>query len=199
MDASSVPDVFVLGDPLGSRAFRGEIVSDVDTFALTRGEVTPSRPILVKHDRGATLYDVIWTTNAAPVIISDRAARLLEENQVSGWSTYEVDLRDRDGDVIDGYSGLSVLGRCGPIRDDLSPSIEAVYPGGRTKRRLGWRFDPDTWDGSDIFVPSDGSAVKFVTDSVRGLLERAKVRNLTLRNAATIKRLVLGHGASGRP
>lgn len=186
-----VEDLYVLKDPLGSRAFRGRVVSDVETYALTRGESRPRDPVVVKHDQGGTLYDVIWTTNVAPLIVSTRVVELLETNKVSGWGSYDVELIAKSGERVDGYVGLSINGRCGPIRDELSPVVDAIYPGRRTQRHLGWYFDTKSWDGSDMFVPSDGSVVVFITDPVRRILDKGKVGNLSLRRASEVRRILL--------
>ena len=126
---------------------------------------------------GATLYDVIWTGNVAPILVSDKVVELLTAEGVSGWGTYAVELRDKTRATVEGYSGFVVYGRCGPIRDELSPVVDVMRPGGITQMYKGWHFDHETWDGSDIFMPIMGG-IRFARDLVRRLFVRHKIRNV---------------------
>lgn len=123
------------------------------------------------------------TSNFAPLLISQRVVDLLAAEDVSGWDTFPVEVRDKNGSGVGGYSGLVVTGRCGPIRDRLSEIINEIMPGGIVKRYKGWYFDLPTWDGSDIFVTEGGGVLRFVRERVRALFVRHKVRNAKLIKA----------------
>lgn len=77
-----------------------------------------------------------------------------------------------------GYRGIAVTGRSGPIdhskgkRMILPPYVEDAPP---RKACVGYYFDPDTWDGGDIFAP-EGTTHFFVLDRVRKALVRNKIK-----------------------
>lgn len=125
--------------------------------------------------------DVIWTGIAAPLLISDRLVELLGTLGARGWSTYKVHLSGKSGERIAGYSGLSVHGRCGSIDSQRSVTFDKIMPGGVFRWWRGLYFDPATWDGSHLFMPSGRAGWIFVVDEVREALEKAKVKNVDFR------------------
>ncbi len=100
-------------------------------------------------------------------LLSPRTIEVLRIQAFTGWSTYPVTITGARGEPIDGYKGLQVLGRCGrlssePLRHDIR-----ISPGGRAYRAtIGLRFEPESWDGSDFFMPEDETAYVFVTQRV---------------------------------
>src|SRR5262245_41585263 len=103
-------------------AFRGEISFDSsrESRAITRAEKTPPGPVEVRwRMERSRPSDLIFTTWADPVIISDRVIGILKASDLSGWQTYPLDLFGKDGARISGYQGLAVHGRCGPIDNSL--------------------------------------------------------------------------------
>jgi hypothetical protein len=58
--------------------------------------------------------------------------------------------------------------------------FDKALPGGVFPWWRGYYFDEESWDGSDIFMPTERSLVFFVVDRVRRALNRAKVRNIDL-------------------
>lgn len=190
---------YVLGEGFKRGAFRAHALGDIpDPYALTRAEVQPSEPIRFHHDEGRRLYDYIGTTWAVLEVVSDRVTSLLDENRFTGWTTYPVEIYAENGETIAGYHGLSVTGRCGPIDETLSPVMTIPPPvpeGEAMPHRIGLRFRPDTWDGSDVFTP-DGTAFVFVTERVRDALVTAKVTNISLTRLTEVEQLVLDDDAS---
>ena len=171
----------------------------VDAYALTRGELRPRRALVFDHAEGTKLFDLIGTTLAVIRIVSDRFVAALEG--FSGWRTFPVELHDAKGDVVDGYHGLSATGRSGTIDDALSPVevLPPAAPGGSALPHLvGLRFDPDTWDGSDVFAPA-GMGFVFVTADVRDALVAAKVTNVDLERITEITMLVLDDDGDDEP
>lgn len=110
----------------------------------------------------------------------------------SGWQTYPVEIFDQDGEQVPRYHGLAATGRCGPI-DDLSPVmvLPPRFPGAEAMpNRIGLRFWPDTWDGSDVFCPDDGSALTLLTQEVCDALVAAKITGIDLDRITEIEQLV---------
>jgi len=121
--------------------------------------------------------EVIWCTIAAAQLISAAIVDRFLNNGITGWGTFPVDLLGKGGEHIEGYFGLSVHGRCGPIDKSKSTRILKQMPGGVFPYWKGLYFDPDSWDGSAIFV-SETSSLLFVVDTVKRSLEKAKIKNL---------------------
>jgi Immunity protein family (Imm11) len=185
--------LYVFGERFTRGAIRVDAVDEiVDPFALTRAEIRPDRPLRFRWDEGSRLYDFVGTTWATLNIVSDRVVTTLRGGPFTGWATYPVDVRHKDGTRLHGYYGLAAMGRCGPIEDELSP-IEVLpppVPGGEAMPHyMGLRFRPETWDGSDCFSP-EGTGFIFVSETLRDALVEAKISNLDLRSLSDVHRFV---------
>ena len=121
-------------------------------------------------------------------IVSTRFIDVLKD--FKGWSTYPVEVHDGWGAMVPGFAGLAILGRCGRMLHDLSRT--------ETDKRWGWQnyvglyFDPNTWDGSDIFYPTFGRG-PVITSRLRDALRKAEITNIhmeRLSDARTEKRMV---------
>jgi hypothetical protein len=167
-----------------------------DPNALTRGEVTPVGAVPFCRAEGNDLHDLIGTTYAVLDVVSDRAVRVLEEGEFTGWTTYAVEIRESDGATVGGYHGLAITGRCGPIDDSLSP-IAVLPPPVPTceamPHRMGLLFAPETWDHSDLFTP-EGTAFVLMTHAVRDAPVDAGVTNIDLTPLTDVQRLMLDEG-----
>lgn len=133
-----------------------------DPWAIFRGECIPENPIVFRHIIGRQPKDMLISTDAVLRIVSKRFLDILQENKVTGWSTFPVLVYDKKGKVLAGYYGLSVTGRSGPI-DDTQQRIEVrespMNPGYMFRVGIGLHFDQDSWDGSDIFTPQGGMII----------------------------------------
>jgi hypothetical protein len=172
--------VFYLGSTGSSRAFRGHInLTSDETFSLTRAEMQPSHPVTVRWAMGSVKPgDVIWTTMGVVVIVSESVVQLLRAHGFTGWSLYDVSVRDKQGQLIPGYSGLAITGRCGKIDYTRTVVVPRVYPAGIFPIGKGLLFEPESWDGSDLFMPADNFGYKFMVEGVKKAFERAKIRNV---------------------
>lgn len=126
----------------------------------------------------STPGDVIWTTLAVPILLSERVVGLMRDLELTGWDVIPVELRGKHGESLPTYYFLSVRGRCGPIDNNRSVRFETNMPGGVYPRWRGIYFDPATWDGSDLFTSSCDVAWVFVVDEVKKAFEKAKVQNV---------------------
>jgi hypothetical protein len=184
---------YALGESFARGAFRVHALGEIpDPYALTRAEIEPESPLRFHHDQGSRLKDYIGTTWAVLHIVSERFVGALEG--FSGWRTYPVEIYGERGELIPNYHGLAVSGRCGPIDEDLSPVMVVPPPvpeGEAMPHRIGLRFWPETWDGSDLFCPDDGSAWTLFTQEVRDALVAAKVTGVDLDRITEIEQLVL--------
>jgi hypothetical protein len=147
-------------------------------LSVLRSETMRDTPIRARWAMGSsTPGDVIWTTLALPLLISERLRGVMEEGGFSGWDVVPVELCGKMGEALPRHYFLCLRGRCGPIDYSRSKKVDKVYPGGVFPIRKGLYFDPATWDGSDVFM-APGAGFKFVVESVRDTLQKAKAKNL---------------------
>ena len=172
--------IFYLRESGNTKAFRGDMEVEIDAFGLTRAEVHPAQPIPVgwAMGRAKPVDPVMWTTFVAPVIVADAVVQLLRSHGFTGWSLYEISVRDKQGELVPGYSGLSVTGRCGNIDWAKGVEVPRIRPAGIFPVWKGLLFDPESWDGSDFFMPAERVGYVFVVEEVKKAFQRAKIRNV---------------------
>jgi len=182
--------IFIISDWLSNRPFRGEISNYTQAEPeISRGEKDVNGIVTIKHAMGGnTLYDIIWTTNAHPLIVSERIINLFKSNGITGWKTYKVQIRSKKDELIDQkYFGLIITGRCG-YRDYSKSTIVLDKVGVYTKPHVkGFYFKKDFWDGSDLFmcIPDDSgqsTMYRFCTRKVVDLFEKEKIKNILFKN-----------------
>lgn len=169
---------------------RDKAMSPDGARQILRGEITPQYPIVLDYSMGGKPRDVIGTGMVHIKAFADRAIETLREGGFTGWTTYPVEIYGKNKERIEGYQGFAVTGRCGPIDDSKSPleSREPRVPGGRrVQRRVGMYFDPQTWDGSDIFMAEQWGCV-FVVERVKLTLEKIKVKNFSFTRLTEVER-----------
>lgn len=81
-------------------------------------------PIVFKHKSGNEFTDILTTGWTNLFLISNRLKETLTKHHFTGWCTYPIILQDKKGNKIEGYHGLSVSGRSGPIIYKTSSIIE---------------------------------------------------------------------------
>lgn len=156
-----------------------EIETSEQNVNITRAEMMPPNPVQARWALGSKKpSDIIWTTFAVSLLVSERVITILRNSGFTGWSTYPVELFGQDGALIPGYYGFSIYGRCGSIDESKAVQIPRIFPGGVFPVWLGLYFDPDTWDGSDLFMPGDNWGSIFVTEEVMWTLKKAKIKPL---------------------
>jgi len=148
---------------------------------LTCGVVRPLAPLMLRWTEGRQKPgQVIWPSIAVLVVRADVIA-VLEKHGFSGWSTYPIELHGKDGSLINGYCGIVVTGRCGPIDKGQSIPYWHEYPAGLFAEWRGMYFDPATWDGSDFFTP-EGSFHPWIliSEEVAAALRKARISNVNV-------------------
>jgi hypothetical protein len=184
--------VFEFAESGGSRAFRGDIeLSGDEALAITRHEQHPAGPVIVRWKMGAKVpSDIIHTTLAIPIVVHARVAELFKQHHFSGWDSYPIKLYGKAGEEIAGYYGLSIKGRCGAIDNGMSRQVPRQYPAGEFLVWKGLYFDPESWDGSDLFMPSHGGWI-FVIEEVMHAMRKARVKNVIFQPLDEIIRTML--------
>lgn len=137
---------------------------------------------------GRNMRDVLDTRYPPAYLISDRLKTLLEENQITGWTSYPIELYDKKKNRIEGYHGFSVVGQAGKM--DLSKQPIISIPSGVYNKPVnvydGGYFDPTTWDGSDFFILKDSYFV-IVTKRVYELLKKHKITALEFEQVSKLQ------------
>ena len=177
--------LFVLSDPMQAEPFRlrSRRLSDVkaggiDFVALSRGESQTKGPIQFDVAQGTIATDILWMQLVAPVCVAKRVIRILSENEVSGWSTYPVEVFDQEGELLADYHGLVVTGGVCDADYNRSAVITKPPPAPRGKSYdvyKGLFFDEDQWDGSDMFWVG---GVRVVVEKVKTAFEKSGVENV---------------------
>jgi hypothetical protein len=123
--------IFALGDPVNRTAFRGDVDVETDALELTRAELHPAQAVTVDWAMGrAQPSEVIWTTMGSMVIIADSVVQMLRSHGFTGWSLYDVSVRNKQGQRVSGYCGLAVTGRGGQIDNSQSVEVPRIFPAG---------------------------------------------------------------------
>lgn len=158
--------------------FRGEMVRVGDNETVyTRCEARPDKPVEIRWVMGRKKPgDLIKTTLVVPIIVSQRVINVLQENHFNGWDTYDVRVFDKSGDLQPGYFGLSIYGRCGPIDNSKSTQVPKKYPAGVFPVWKGLYFNPETWDGTDLFMTSGESNWIFAVENVVKAFKKSNIR-----------------------
>jgi len=185
--------IYLFSSTGSDREFVGDLnLAEHEEFSVLRGESLPATPIEISWAMGRSQpSDVIWTTLAVPVILSAKVISIMKAGDFAGWSTYPVLVKSKDGEVIDGYVGLSVTGRCGTIDDSRCECVAREFPGGVFPMYRGLYFDDSQWDGSDIFCSENESGYIFVTHDVKSAFEHARIRNVLFQPVSEIERSTL--------
>lgn len=174
-------EFFTLSTGLRRGALRLTLVDlDEDAFSRLRGKSTAPPPAIDKQ-QGSRIGDLI-AVDGGLNLISPRLQSAL--SPFSGWTTFRFELVGRAARLapeLNGYAGLSVLGRAGRV--DLHRSTRVLKqptgPGNPMEVLRGIHFEDDRWDGSDVFL-ADGWRAVFVSAQVASAL--AGLRNVELES-----------------
>jgi hypothetical protein len=101
-------------------------------------------PLLVKQKSGKVWFDILCPSIGL-YFVSDRFIKILIDNKITGWKTFPLLVTNKQGTIIEGYSGFSITGRAGKIDYSKSEIIEkrAVPNGPLTKYYKGDYFEED--------------------------------------------------------
>jgi hypothetical protein len=176
-------DLFRLSDPVANKPYRGEIdMTSEEAWSVSRAEHIPSnRPIVRWAMGGSTPTDVMWTTLAAPLIISSRVTDVLKTGGFSGWDVFPVTVYDKREIEVPNYFILAIKGRCNPVELSRSEVVLREYPGGWFPEFKGAYFQEESWDRSDLFMERPdalgrGTMSRFATGDLVRALRQIRIR-----------------------
>ncbi len=118
--------------------------------------------------------------------VSEKVVDVLSSNNITGWKTYPVEVYTQEGELIKGFNGFTITGRCGAVKPSLCEEviIPPTYKGGPSVP--GYKGDPldlNTWDGSDIFI-LEHTVYKYATAKVKNVLSKLKNSNVAFEDIA---------------
>lgn len=145
-------------------------------------------PVEFRKVSGKKLLDILDTGWANLYIISKKMKTVLEDNELTGWKTFEVNILDKSGQEIRDYYGFSIIGTCGTIDYGKSEIIEKrLIPNGPlSKYYKGLYVGLDQWDGNDFFLPKEYSCA-IITNKSMEILKKNKITNVRFSNLSEIE------------
>jgi hypothetical protein len=197
--------LYELSDPSPFLATRGMVaLLDYESVVgLLRGDRTSERPIAIQLEHEMVGEDVVWLDRYTGALISQRVVAILQAASITGWTTYPIALFTLNGRRVEGYSGLAVTGRCGAINWGRS---QRFVPEDKDQPFIlcrGCFFDPDSWDGSDLFLWEpyphfeQFADYPFATERVLSVLEREGITNVWARRLTEIELYIPKEDLSG--
>lgn len=159
---------------------KGEILIEsfinYDHQKLRKAEFDQIEPFEFRVSEGENLFDVIGYQDTSNFAISKKLYNLLRKNKITGWKGYEIYIVGKR----EKYYGFQVIGKCGPLN---MPKKMGFY--------TGYKFDYDSWDGSDFFSP-DGTMLLFCTSRVYELFKKNKITNAELTDVNLVQAYSVG-------
>lgn len=126
---------------------------------LKKGERKLRAPAEFVVHHGISYADFLGNEEGL-LIVSERILSILEGQRLRGWRAFPVTLYAKNGSRIKTrYTGLSIIGRAGPMDKRRSVTASRARPDG-TMNILGMNglyFGLKQWDGSDLFMLDDPS------------------------------------------
>lgn len=119
-------------------------------------------------------------------MIDQKLKTLLEKNQITGYELKDINIEGSYGFCDDGIQEMVITGRAGHLQKLTGEEFEACSTCGRiiekTSGTVGVSFDIDKRDGSDIFLIDNFTGIPVVTQKVKDILEKNKIKNITFTN-----------------
>jgi hypothetical protein len=111
------------------------------------------------------------------MLLHDEIFRVLESEELTGWTRIPAQLQFRDGSISDEYAELHIAGFGGIVPETSGNKLLWRCRGCGVREYAGTLRGAEIekiidWDGSDFFKVWPAMAMSFCTDRARGVLER---------------------------
>ncbi len=145
-------------------------------------------PLRFNQKYGRKWGDLVGTGWLSLYLISTKFRAALEENKLTGWQTFSVEVFNKRKIVVEGFYGLSIIGKCGPINYSKSEMMtkRLVPTGPLVNRHRGLHVGLDQWDGMDFFIPF-GSTHIIASPRAATIIEDGHFENVRLENLADVE------------
>ena len=147
-----------------------EVIGEYDDRKLITSEFNPN-PLKVVKSQGRKAYDVVRLQDVFNFLISVRLINGMTKSNLTGWKTYNID----SGNFLSGYSGFQCIGKCGKPKRPRETGFVTNF-----------KFDIDTWDGSDFFIP-ESTLMIICTEKAKEVIESFKIKNIEFENIETLE------------
>ena len=177
---------FILARPMKQRDLWFQAVEDIPAERYFRGEEVPHGPVVFRRQTGSLPLDLMGGTYFTNNSVSQAFVEVLKSNGLTGWSTYPVRLFGKDDQELQGYHGLAVTGRSGPLDKSKCRVVKRLREDGTeivrddgsvSRERIGWFIEAESWDGRDFFVPERTRGI-CLTARAKEKLEAARLKGL---------------------
>lgn len=146
-------------------------------------------PAVFIHYRGRRWEDILGVGWPPLYVISENIKNIFEKNNLTGWKTFPVEVLNKRKKKVEGYYGMSITGKCGPVDDSKSeivPYTQSRYVLGE-KAYKGYYIGLDKWDGSDFFIP-EGDCWLIGSQKVTDVFKENQIKRLKPVNLADVER-----------
>ena len=127
-----------------------------------------------------------YYTIPAHFMIDKKLKQLFEGNKITGYELKDINIEGSYSFCDDGIQEMVITGRAGHLQKLTGEEFKACSTCGRITERksgiVGVSFDISKWDGSDIFLIDNFEGIPVVTQKVKDLLEKNKIKNVTFTN-----------------
>lgn len=144
---------------------------DVDPTSILRGDVRVEEGTAVWSSGKFQSQSPIWSSWPGVMWLHNSVIEHMVGEDVRGVSSYPASLIGKSGDLIQGYHGLVVFGRCGAIDFHRSERIVDVSGKVSGDKFRGIFFDEVSWDGSDVFMCRDNTCYLLFSQRAKDCLE----------------------------
>jgi len=151
---------------------------------LVKGEYQNfAEPLEFEYSSGISWTDFLQPVSVGMYLISSRVIRILEENNISGWTSYTIKIKDRNNRYVEDYVGFSVKGKSGSLvykrESFFFRQFNSQSP--KVKYIRGAQIEEDSWDGCDFFIPSNSLHI-IVTEKVMNVFSEFNISNVDFHN-----------------
>jgi hypothetical protein len=180
---------FVVEDPDFKKNYRGQIVKESDsTLRLLRADYKTEH-LDIKHLEGSNEpSSLFWNMVNEPFCVNHALVDTFREANITGWTVTPTTVLTKLGEkTLDNYFAVSVTGRTNVIDYLKTDIVFKQFPGGQFPHFKGLYFDPESWDGTDIFmarpdIEGQSSAFIYVTKKFVDIFNNNKVKNIGFVN-----------------
>jgi len=182
---------FVVKDPASKKNYRGQIVNEFNEFGkLLRAGYNVDHLDIKYLEGSSEPSNLFWNMVTETFCVNKTLVDLLQNANISGWTGISTTVLTKSGNKsIDNYFAVTVNGRANSIDYLRTDIIFEQLPGGQFPFFKGLFFDPESWDGSDIFMTrfdnnrkSKYTAFIYVTKKFVDTFKKNKVTNIRFVN-----------------
>ncbi len=119
-------------------------------------------------------------------MIDSKLKGVLEKEQITGYELKDINFVGSYGFRDDGIQEMVITGRAGHLQKLNREEFEACSTCGRITEDIdeldGVGFDINKWDGSDFFLVDNFTGIPVVTQKVKDIFEKNKIKNIKFTN-----------------